>query len=178
MKFYLKGFIFFIFFFPFYFSESYAENINHSTQTVDYASLVDQHIEPLGEKVIIVDPIKHVWAAYDAQGQLLRAGLATTGSHWCPDLGRPCRTAMGKFRIKSLGGPACKSSQFPKPYGGAPMPYCMFFNKGQALHGSPASQVRPANLSHGCVRLRIEDAEWIRYDFASVGTLVIIKPYL
>jgi len=58
------------------------------------------------------------------------------------------------------------------------MPYCMFFNKGQALHGSPASQVRPANLSHGCVRLRIEDAEWIRHDFASVGTLVIIKPYL
>jgi lipoprotein-anchoring transpeptidase ErfK/SrfK len=59
----------------------------------------------------------------------------------------------------------------------------MFFNGGQALHGS--YQVVPANISHGCVRLRVKDAKWLRYNFAEeptaqnedLGTIVIIKSY-
>lgn len=128
-----------------------------------------------GEKTIVVDPRVHVWGAYGADGGLQRAGLATAGGDWCPDIGRPCHTRIGYFRINSLGSPECKSSKYPLPRGGAPMPYCMFFNGNQGLHGS--YEVVEDNVSHGCVRLQVADAEWLRYNFANVGTRVIVRPY-
>lgn len=154
-----------------------------SSKPFNTDKLFSANIEPPGEKVIIVDPTVHAWAAYLPNGQLVRTGMATAGSNWCRDLGRPCRTKTGSFRIYSLGDSSCKSTKFPLPYGGAPMPYCMFFNGGQALHGS--HEVVRANASHGCVRLKVHDAEWLRYDFVEgpnatngfKGTKVIIKPY-
>lgn len=137
-----------------------------------------------GRKKIIVDPKIHMWGAYNEDGELVRTGMATAGKDYCPDIGRPCRTKTGTFRIQSLGESNCRSRTFPVGRGGAPMPYCMFFNdKGQALHGS--YQVAPANLSHGCVRLKVKDARWLRYNFAeeptslneSLGTIVVVKPY-
>ena len=128
-----------------------------------------------GEKTILIDPNVHAWGAYDADGYLVRAGLATAGSDWCGDINRACHTRPGSFRIFSLGSEACKSSIYPLPKGGAPMPYCMFFNGNQGLHGS--YQVVEGNVSHGCVRLQVFDAKWIRFDFARVGTKVIVKPY-
>lgn len=127
------------------------------------------------ERMIVVDPRRHTWKAYSASGKVLRSGMATAGSRWCSDIGRPCRTKSGTFRIHSLGSASCKSSKYPVGRGGAPMPYCMFFNGGQGLHGS--YQVVAGNVSHGCVRLHVHDARWIRYNFAGIGTKVIIKPY-
>lgn len=142
-----------------------------------------KYVSPIGEKQIIVDPRIHKWAAYDEDGVLVRTGTATTGANFCRDIGRSCRTKVGTFRIDSLGAASCKSRKFPLPRGGAPMPYCMFFNGGQALHGS--YEVVAANRSHGCVRLRVKDAKWLRFNFAEepsranerMGTLVVIKPY-
>jgi lipoprotein-anchoring transpeptidase ErfK/SrfK len=136
-----------------------------------------------GQKKIIVNPQIHRWAAYNEDGKLVKSGLATAGKDYCPDIGRACRTQSGTFRIYSLGEANCRSRKFPVGRGGAPMPYCMFFNGGQALHGS--YQVVPANISHGCVRLRVKDAKWLRYNFAEeptaqnedLGTIVIIKSY-
>lgn len=129
------------------------------------------------EKVVVVDPGAHAWGAYNKDGTLLRSGLATAGASYCRDIGRPCRTSVGSYRIYSLGSASCKSSKFPVPRGGAPMPYCMYFNGGQGLHGSDSSDVVPANVSHGCVRMHVADAEWLRYNFADVGTKVVVKPY-
>ncbi|OGT35233.1 MAG: hypothetical protein A3F11_01920 [Gammaproteobacteria bacterium RIFCSPHIGHO2_12_FULL_37_14] len=133
-----------------------------------------QHINTR-EKVIVVDPNVHAWGAYDANGNLIRAGLATAGDNWCEDVGRPCRTRAGSFRIYSLGSASCKSSIYPLPNGGAPMPYCMFFNGNQGLHGSPYAV--EGNVSHGCVRMKVNDAEWVRFQFARPGTKVIVRPY-
>lgn len=140
----------------------------------NYASRIPNTVN-IGEKVVIIDPKVHVWGAYDENGNLLRAGLATAGNSWCPDIGRACRTKIGSFRVASLGSPNCKSSKYPVPHGGAPMPYCMFFNGGQGMHGS--YQVVEGNISHGCVRMQVSDAEWLRYNFVNVGTKVIVKPY-
>lgn len=141
-----------------------------------YASRLPQSIHS-GEKVVLVDPRVHAWGAYGSDGSLIKGGLATAGSNWCPDLGRPCHTRSGSFRVYSLGSPNCKSSLFPIPRGGAPMPYCMFFNKNQAMHGSHDHEVVDGNISHGCVRMHVSDAEWLRYNFVNVGTKVIVKPY-
>ena len=154
-----------------------------SSDVMDYAPFPRQ-IDPPNEKLIIIDPNKHAWGAYDPEGALVRWGPATGGAGWCRDIGRSCRTKSGAFRIYSLGSSNCVSSKFPVPDGGAPMPYCMFFNGGQALHGSPGGVVRD-NASHGCVRLYVSDAEWLRYDFVEGpnayngyrGTKVIVRPY-
>jgi lipoprotein-anchoring transpeptidase ErfK/SrfK len=144
-------------------NESYAARMPSSIQT--------------SERTIVVDPRLHAWAAYDSSGQMVKGGNASAGSNWCGDIGRPCHTRVGTFRIQSMGGPDCKSHIFPVGVGGAPMPYCMFFSGGQALHGVPSSEVGEGNFSHGCVRMHVSDAEWIRYDFANVGTKVIVKSY-
>lgn len=128
-------------------------------------------------KTVVVDPNVHAWGAYDSQGNLVRGGIATAGGDYCPDLGRPCHTKAGVFHILSLGSEDCKSKTFPLHKGGAPMPFCMFFHGGQALHGSPGYEVQDANLSHGCVRMKVADAQWLRYEFANVGTKVVVEPY-
>ncbi len=140
-------------------------------------------IKPRGEKLIIFDPNEHMWGAYNERGKLVHWGLATAGADWCPDMGENCHTESGHFRIFSLGDMDCISHTFPIPDGGAPMPYCMYFNGGQAIHGS--DEVQYANLSHGCIRVTVDDARWLRYHFVERpnsenhyrGTEVIIKPY-
>lgn len=140
-----------------------------------FISRLPKQIET-NEKTIVIDPHVHAWGAYSAQGKLIRAGLATAGAKWCEDIGRPCRTKTGVFRIQSLGDSDCISNKFPVDEGGgAPMPYCMYFNGGQALHGS--HELAEANLSHGCVRIHVQDAQWLRFEFANIGTKVIVKPY-
>jgi lipoprotein-anchoring transpeptidase ErfK/SrfK len=63
------------------------------------------------------------------------------------------------------------------------MPYCMYFSGGEALHGS--TDIQFENISHGCVRIHIDDAKWLRYHFVEGptmannfrGTKVTIKSY-
>jgi lipoprotein-anchoring transpeptidase ErfK/SrfK len=156
-------------------NNSRAQNANYIAP--NYASRLPEHLDVGNEKTVLVDPNVHAWGAYDSSGSLIRAGQASAGSNWCPDLGRPCHTHAGTYHINSLGSPGCKSSEFPMPHGGAPMPYCMFFNRNQALHGAPEGEVVDGNISHGCVRMHVPDAEWLRYNFANVGTKVIVLPY-
>lgn len=147
-----------------------------SYASADFSSRLPSSISSTGKKVVLVDPNVHAWGAYE-NGQLVRSGQASAGSDWCSDLGRRCHTAAGTFHINSLGSANCKSTMFPIPRGGAPMPYCMFFNRNEALHGVPEGEVGEGNFSHGCVRLHVADAEWLRFNFATIGTTVIVKPY-
>ena len=142
----------------------------------DYSSRLPATISA-GQKVVVIDPRVHAWGAYDSSGNLIKSGLATAGSNWCPDLGRPCRTSSGSFRIQSRGAADCKSKIFPMPTGAAPMPYCMLFHGGQTMHGVSEGEVVEGNISHGCVRLHVADAEWLRFNFVDVGTKVEVKPY-
>lgn len=151
-------------------------NSGTSSMNMDYSSRIPSTIQT-SEKTIVVYPNVHTWGAYDASGNLVRSGNASAGADWCNDIRSPCRTTVGTHRIQSLGGPGCVSHSFPVGRGGAPMPYCMFFSGGQALHGVPPFELGEGNYSHGCVRMHVSDAEWIRYDFAGVGTKVVVKPY-
>ncbi len=130
-------------------------------------------IHSLKQKTIIVDLTKLAFGAYDRQGHLIYWGPVSGGREWCKDIDAPCETPLGEFRIFRKQGEECVSSQFPiEEDGGAPMPYCMHFSQGVALHGSEA--VPGYNASHGCVRLYIEDAQWLNQEFADIGTTVIV----
>ena len=132
-------------------------------------------ITPFDRTIIIVDMQDEAFAAYDTSGALVRWGPISAGRDWCPDMNSSCRTPTGIYYVQSKGGSECYSSKFPIPDGGAPMPYCMYFHGGYALH---ASEVPGYKASHGCVRLFYEDAEWLNKNFIEIGkksTAVIVR---
>jgi len=154
---------------------------------IEYLTILDiapfeHRIEPEGEKQIIVDQDKLAWGAYDEHGQLVRWGPIASGSTKCSDSNRSCLTITGIFRIFSKENSNCRSGVYPIGRGGAKMPYCMYFHKGFALHGSHDMPGRRA--SHGCIRLFTRDAKWLNLNFVELsnegnnhlGTKVVVKP--
>lgn len=137
-----------------------------------------------GEKQVIVDQDKLAWGAYDQDGLLVKWGPISSGRDKCPDSARSCRTMTGIFRFFSKENERCRSNVYPIGKGGAKMPYCMYFHKGFALHGSP--DIPGFRASHGCVRMFTRDAEWLNHNFVELsndsnhylGTKVIIRPVL
>ena len=134
------------------------------------------------EKQIIVDQDKLAWAAYDQAGQLVKWGPIASGRNRCPDSANACLTLTGTYRVFSKEDDKCKSDIFPIGKGGAKMPYCMYFHKGFALHGS--DDMPGFRASHGCIRLFTRDAKWLNLDFVDVsnegnqqmGTKVVVLP--
>jgi len=51
------------------------------------------------------------------------------------------------------------------------VPYTMYFYQGYGIHGTYWHNNFGTPMSHGCINMRTEDAEWLFY-WASVGTLV------
>jgi L,D-transpeptidase ErfK/SrfK len=133
------------------------------------------HINPPGHKVILVSLQRLAFGAYNADGNLVHWGPISSAKGYCPDIGRHCRTSTGHFQVLYKKGKGCTSSRYPVGKGGAPMPYCMFFNGNFALHGS--YDVPGYNASHGCIRLFISDAKWLNQEFTSSGgrTSVIVQ---
>lgn len=141
-------------------------------------------IDAEGEKQVIVDQDKLAWGAYDAQGQLVKWGPISSGRDKCPDSAHSCRTMTGIFRFFSKENEKCRSNVYPIGRGGAKMPYCMYFHKGFALHGS--FDIPGYRASHGCVRLFTRDAQWLNHEFVEtsteknnyLGTKVIVRPVM
>lgn len=130
-----------------------------------------------GRRVFIFAPKYGAFAVYDEKGNRINTGRASGGAVYCPDVGRACRTVVGKFTIVSKGDAGCISNRFPiETNGGAPMPYCMHFgSKGYAIHGS--YHVPDYNASHGCIRVSPTVARWLNNHFMKVGSTVIVLPY-
>lgn len=124
---------------------------------------------------VVFNPRTLQWKAVSDSGKTVRAGHASGGRSYCPDIRRSCRTPSGTYHVISKSGPGCKSTRYPVGRGGAPMPYCMFFSKYYAIHGSP--DVPNHNASHGCIRVHPGDARWLNHNFVHVGTTVVVKPY-
>lgn len=141
------------------------------------ASPFPQEYHKKGEKTVIVDQNKLAWAAYGRDGKLVKWGPISSGRDYCPDIGKGCRTLTGAFRFFGKQNSQCRSRTF----GGARMPYCMFFHKGFAMHGS--NDIPGRRASHGCVRMFTHDAMWMNHHFIEVskadnnfkGTKVIVR---
>lgn len=133
-------------------------------------------ISPTGQKLFVFDPKAWAWAAYDADGNRVMTGSASGGRDMCPDVGKPCRTVTGTFRVYNKRGVDCKSGEYPvETEGGAKMPYCMYFFQGFTIHA--AYDVPYYNSSHGCVRVLPSAAKWLNEQFITIGTKVIVLSY-
>lgn len=155
---------------------------NLASLNVNDVSPFPLKMEGQTEKQIIVDQDNLAWAAYDAEGNLLKWGPISSGRDRCSDSPRSCRTLTGIFRFFSKENERCTSDVFPIGKGGAKMPYCMYFHKGFALHGS--DDIPGVRASHGCVRMFTEDAKWLNLNFVELssernqfmGTKVTVRP--
>ena len=127
------------------------------------------------QKIFIFSPKTLKWTAINHNGKVVKTGYGSGGSNYCRDLKRSCHTPSGTYTIISKIGASCRSTRYPLGKGGAKMPYCMYFSQYYAVHGS--YEVPNYNASHGCVRLHVNDAKWLYYNFMEVGTTVIIKSY-
>lgn len=126
-----------------------------------------------GENEVVVDLSDQAFGAYNAKGELVYWGPISGGKSYCSDTQSYCGTVKGSFRITRKQGPECVSSKFPlETDGGAPMPYCMHFFRGFAMHGA---QLPGQHASHGCIRLFESDAAWLSKSFVRIGTPVTIK---
>ncbi len=132
------------------------------------------------EKLIIVDQNLLAVGAYDSDGNLLFWGPIASGKDYCPDIRRSCRTITGIYYVFNKKGYKCRSNIFPIGRGGSHMPFCMFFYKGYALHGS--KEVYGFRDSHGCVRLFTRDAKWLNENFVDIahatgekGTKIVVQ---
>ncbi len=135
-------------------------------------SPLPQRIPATGEEVIKVQLSTFAWAAYDPNGSLIKWGPISGGKS-CAKGG--CKSLYGTYNFYRKQGSACVSSKYPLPRGGAPMPYCMHFKGGYAMHGSPT--VPGYHASHGCIRMFTDDAKWLNQYFVDLGsTKVRILP--
>lgn len=154
-----------------YHKQRYRNDQKQSHSTARFPS----QIRASGERIFVFSPRHKKWAAYDKSGNRVAHGRANGGSQYCADLGRPCRTPVGTFRVHRKGDVSCVSNKFPVGRGGAPMPYCMFFHGGYAIHGSP--YISNVNGSHGCIRVTTSAASWLHSNFMNHGTKVIVLSY-
>ncbi len=69
-----------------------------------------------------------------------------------------------KYRFDDMSGPG---------YYIKDVPFVMYFFQGYGLHGTFWHNNFGTPMSHGCVNLTVEDAEWL-FDWASVGTPVVV----
>lgn len=151
--------------------------------TIYDVSPFPRYIESDGEKTIFVNQKELAWGAYDEKGELVWWGPISSGTGNCPEELGGCKTPAGAFRVIRKQDIDCISTAFPIRAnglsGGAVMPFCMHFLRGYALHGSYL--VPGYRDSHGCVRMFIEDAQWLNEEFIDLpggegakGTRVVI----
>jgi lipoprotein-anchoring transpeptidase ErfK/SrfK len=79
-------------------------------------------------------------------------------------------TVIGQFQIYSkLTSQTMVGSDFYLP----DVPFVMYFYKGYAIHGTYWHNNFGTPMSHGCINMRVSQAEWI-YNFTSIGTWVVV----
>ena len=131
------------------------------------------HVNTHQQKEVLIDLGLFAFGAYDAAGNLLYWGPVSSGNAQCPSEDSSCLTKTGNFRVFHMEGKDCASREYPlETHGGDPMPYCMFFHGGTAMHQSTLSGF--INRSAGCVRLFKSDAQWLYKQFVTIGTRVVV----
>lgn len=120
-------------------------------------------------KAIVVDLSKQWLYAYDGDELVFDAPVSTGRDGFNTPVGR--FAIYHKVRSQTMRG--CAGGEC---WSVPDVPNAMYIVGGVALHGTywhnnHGTGVRP---SHGCINLRIEDAQWL-YEWADVGTRVIIS---
>jgi len=115
-------------------------------------------------KYVVIDLKRQFLGLYEC-GRLAASYPVSSGRSDRGPKGENFRTPTGQYKVHAKHKDA-KSSKYPEPNGGAPMPYAVnFIFPGYWMHGGDLVGF-PA--SHGCVRLLYTDAPKI-FGWAEIG---------
>ena len=125
-----------------------------------------------GDKEVVVSlGAQRLWA-YEGEEMILTT-LVSTGTAQTPEVATP----IGHWRILAkLPMETMTGTIDGEPYEVDDVPYVMYFtDEGHALHGTYWHNNFGTPMSHGCVNLPMDVAEWM-YRWAPEGTAVTIIP--
>ena len=125
-----------------------------------------------GDKEVVVSlGAQRLWA-YEGEQSIL-ATFVSTGTAETPEVATP----IGQWRILvKLPMETMTGTVNGEPYQVEDVPYVMYFtDEGHALHGTYWHYNFGAPMSHGCVNLPMDVAEWM-YRWAPEWTAVTIIP--
>lgn len=112
-----------------------------------------------GKAIVVSVDQQRIYAYQD--GQMIHTHLTSTGLPDTPTVYGDYKIYV-KYQATDMSGPGYYLPQ---------VPYTMYFYQGYAIHGSYWHNSFGRPMSHGCVNLPVEEAEWF-FDWAEVGTLV------
>ena len=125
-----------------------------------------------GDKEIVVSLSAQTLWAYEGGGLVLST-LVSTGTAETPETTTPIGhfTVLTKYDVQTMEG-----TINGEPYRVEDVPYVMYFDDlGDALHGAYWHSNFGTPMSHGCVNLPLDVAEWL-YGWAAIGTPVSVIP--
>ena len=125
-----------------------------------------------GDKEVVISlGAQHLWA-YEGE-QVVLTTLVSTGTAETWEVSTP----IGQWRIMvKLPMETMAGTVNGVPYQVDDVPYVMYFtNEGHALHGTYWHNNFGTPMSHGCVNLPMDVAEWM-YRWAPEGTAVTVIP--
>ena len=123
------------------------------------------------EEIVVSLGAQRLWA-YEGE-QMVLTTLVSTGTAETPEVATP----IGHWQILvKLPMETMTGTIDGKPYEVDDVPYVMYFtNEGHALHGTYWHNNFGTPMSHGCVNLPMDVAEWM-FRWAPEGTPVTIIP--
>ena len=112
-----------------------------------------------GKSILVSTSEQRIYAYED--GHLIHTHITSTGRSETPTVKGDFNIYV-KFEADDMSGPDYFLPQ---------VPWTMYFHRGYAIHGTYWHNSFGRPMSHGCVNLPTEEAEWF-FNWAEVGTLV------
>lgn len=114
---------------------------------------------PYGRSIVVSTENQRIYAYQD--GQMVRTHLVSTGLSDTPTVHGDYKVYV-KYNATDMSGPGYYLPQ---------VPYTMYFYQGYGIHGTYWHNAFGRPMSHGCVNLPTDEAQWF-FSFADVGTPV------
>lgn len=149
-----------------------------STPTAEPTATITPTFEPTLTQPEVAEPTSQVvtngdrWIDIDLSDQmvyayeddiLVNSFLVSTGTIYTPTVTGQFYVYV-KYEAADMSGPG---------YYLPAVPYVMYFYQDYGIHAATWHNNFGTPMSHGCINMRLEDAEWI-YNWSSIGTLVNI----
>lgn len=127
------------------------------------SSVTPPTIEEQGKKIVVVLLTQRLYV-YE-EGIPIKEYVVSTGLPDTPTV-QGSYSIYKKYDSIGMSGPG---------YNLPDVPWTMFFFEGYAIHGTYWHDNFGSPMSHGCVNMKTDEAEWL-YNWAETGTPVVIFP--
>ena len=114
---------------------------------------------PVGARWVLVDLAQQTLTAYEGDVAVY-ATLISAGKDY-----KESQTHTGLYQVEHKMAFSDMHGESDDPYDVDRVPYALYFNKNEALHGTYWHDRFGTRASHGCINLALPDARWL-FDWA------------